>query len=306
MTDGQLERAQGLDAAIDDDKDARKAGVCYLSSGPGSGLLVSWRDLPCVLTNQHVLPDEHTARRTEALFNYKRPDDRGSQPCNLLPETGSVFCSSPTLGSKAVDVDHLDYTLAQLDGQMLPSGVSPVALWPSRAARKPDERNSKVFVVGHPGGRPRLTSSSARITIVDEVHGTHTADTKGGSSGSPIFLDHGDVPLLGIHYFGDVSFGYFIRLPAIVTDVLKQEITRRAGNGYDASNPDHVAVAAYLAARLAALETQARARRMRATGGFFWRRARGPHAAARSPARRPSFAGRSPSAARPARTNGPV
>ena len=50
--------------------------------------------------------------------------------------------------------------------------------------------------------------------------------------------------------------GCFVRLPAIVDDLLKKEIIARAGAGFDASNPDHVADISTIASALMSHPTQ--------------------------------------------------
>ena len=258
--------AVGLRPPEDGDKDATKQGVCFIQSpnGVGSGLLVAWRKHPCVLTNNHVIDREVTAKKAQALFGYSRRSNKDSAaPAPMLSEPGDLFFTSPfkpPLDSKVVDADHLDYSLIQVDDRGLPRDVEPLTLWPGYDARQPDWRNGTAWVVGHPDGGPRVTPQGGLREGPDEFTAEHMAFTEGGSSGSPVFLHAGDVPLLGVHYWGErTQPGRFVRLPAIVTDVLKQEITRRAGTGYDPSNADHVAAVTFIASSLAALPTQARA-----------------------------------------------
>ena len=89
-----------------------------------------------------------------------------------------------------------------------------------------------------------------------EFIGEHYAITEPGSSGSPVFFHVDDMPLLGMHYWAGGQRGLFIRVNAIVNDILKQELILRLGDGYDASNSTHVDDASAIAASLAALQTQ--------------------------------------------------
>jgi hypothetical protein len=255
------QNAQGLTPPDDGWKDARKAGVCFLPAGPGSGLLVSWRGIRCILTNQHVLPDEATCRSAPALFGYTMLDNKSrATPCSMLVKPGSLFLSSPCNedpASRDLDPEHLDYALAEVDIRGLPAHIDPLVLWSEYDARWPDWRNGEAWVVGHPDAGPRKTPQGGLKEGPNELSGEHQAFTKGGSSGSPVFLHAGDVPLLGVHYWGEEHLpGCFVRLPAIVTDLLKKEIIMRAGVGFDPNNADHAAAINFIASSLEALPTQ--------------------------------------------------
>ena len=256
------EISQGLKPAEDGYKTDRKACVFMVQGpdGPGSGLLVKWRGIPCALTNNHVLPDEDAARGALVFFDYTKTHEKDALvPCKLLSVAGGLFFCSPflpPLDSHEVDAEHLDYVLVQIESVGLPAGADAQELWPGPDARSPPWRSCPAWVVGHPDGEARITKEGS-LTEPDELTGGHWAFTRGGSSGSPVFLHAGNVPLLGIHYWGDTSQpGRFIRLPAIVTDLLKKEIIARAGSGFDSSNAEHKADVAEMASALASLPTQ--------------------------------------------------
>ena len=83
-----------------------------------------------------------------------------------------------------------------------------------------------------------------RVTDEGGIYYQH--DTELGSSGAPIFDNVGR--LVGIHAHGGRDSNGGCLLVNVVAHAksrpksLKQEIVQRAGAGYNASNPDHVAV----------------------------------------------------------------
>ena len=103
---------------------------------------------------------------------------------------------------------------------------------------------------------PHQASYGVVESMTDEGGIYYQSDTEVGSSGAPIFDNVGR--LVGIHAHGGAESNGGCLLVNVVAHAksrrsLKEEILQRAGAGYDASNPDHVAVVAYLASTLAAL-----------------------------------------------------
>mmetsp|Transcript_22855 Transcript_22855/g.36773 ORF Transcript_22855/g.36773 Transcript_22855/m.36773 type:complete len:228 (+) Transcript_22855:440-1123(+) len=115
-----------------------------------------------------------------------------------------------------------------------------------------------VSLIGHPYGDARASQQGAiQSKVGNTLSCTHFTVTHAGSSCSPVFLHTKSLPLLGFDYWGDDDSGSFnICLEAIVTDLIKKEIIRRAGKGFDPCNPIRVNDVTDLAASLAALPTQ--------------------------------------------------
>jgi len=244
----------------DYDKDKAAARVCYVQGAGGnlgSGRFVDWNGRPCIITNNHILQDEQQAGEATVLFNYRISKDTAIL-CHTL--RGVLILSSPfsePMNSRMVDADHLDYTLVEVAEL---STVTPLVLWPTFDARVQNHSQwsrAQVCVIGHPYGDARASQQGAiKSKVGNTLSSTHFAVTHGGSSGSPVFLHTKSFPLLGFHYWGDDGSGSFIYLEAIVTDLMKKEIIRRAGKGFDPCNPIHVNDVTDLAASLAALPTQ--------------------------------------------------
>jgi V8-like Glu-specific endopeptidase len=95
----------------------------------------------------------------------------------------------------------LDYTVVQLRGD-------PGASWGTlKLSRADPTSQSPIFIVEHPAGEPKKISKKNCVADSVPVDGrstgtdfTHSCDTVGGSSGSPIFNESGDV--IGLHHYG--------------------------------------------------------------------------------------------------------
>ena len=77
-----------------------------------------------------------------------------------------------------------------------------------------------VFIIQHPAGEPKQISKINCAAGTVPVDGrtsasdfTHTCDTVGGSSGSPVFNETGD--LVGLHHYGFNEGGFWTENRAI-------------------------------------------------------------------------------------------
>lgn len=145
-----------------------------------------------LLTNQHCINSDETCRTMTAVFGYEF--DSGNQ-LHMGPQ---IRCASfdPELANFSLDVSlvHLagspgpEFGLVRIEGDMpQPAGG--------------------LFIVQHPGNVPKQVSIKDCAPVDLNVQGrddltdfTHTCDTAGGSSGSPIF--NSDGVLIGVHHFG--------------------------------------------------------------------------------------------------------
>lgn len=214
FSDDELSRMHGGSRAIcgtDDKLDA----ICYETSHPdvyeksravarilmdGSALCTAWL-VSCenhVMTNSHCSWDgdfdsQAKLDRMEFQFMYQRPQ------CG----SGTATVEYSFMGGSFLENEHyIDYTLIQA-----PSSEDPAATygWVNIDDRLADI-DEQMFIVGHPGGRPKEISLESTHTQdqsgLCEVYTLNAdpcitgatapeigyyCDTEGGSSGSPVF-----------------------------------------------------------------------------------------------------------------------
>jgi len=190
---------------------AIRGQVCYISgSKTGTGFLVA-ADL--VLTNYHVVQNEVVGLKppSELLlrFDYLSEFDRG---IGVRVAATSEWCvaRSPYAPGDAVEagrapaVSELDYALLRL--------ADPVGRtrtrdnrergWIELSQLKPVPRvNQTVNVIQHPNNEP-LSFAAGRSSGItaNGLRFHYQAETKGGSSGSPVFA--ADMSVVGLHQAG--------------------------------------------------------------------------------------------------------
>jgi V8-like Glu-specific endopeptidase len=156
----------------------------------GTGFLVSPRLL---LTNHHVLGDKAVAAKSLVQFDYALQSDGRPYPT-------ATFAMDPSFFHLADQ--HLDYALV---------GVTPM----SQEGRSLDDfgwnslmqEEGKAIaaqygnIIQHPNGEMKqLTLRENRIVDVLPEFLHYTADTQGGSSGSPVYNDRWEV--VALHHSG--------------------------------------------------------------------------------------------------------
>jgi V8-like Glu-specific endopeptidase len=148
--------------------------VCCIArpEAPATAFLIA-DDL--IVTNNHVFPDETSAKSVSVRFNYQRGlDGRLLRWEEYALGPATYFHTN----------DQLDYTIVAVEGA---PGVKwgNVELFAGEAALR---SGSDVIIVEHPQGEPkRLAIVQNTITAIDPPHVKYTADTDIGSSGSPVF-----------------------------------------------------------------------------------------------------------------------
>ncbi len=147
-----------------------------------------------LLTNQHCVADAATCRSAIAVFGYERTAD------NRLRLGQQFDCAEV----KEVLVNfELDASLIRLDGTPGDTfgfySIDPVA---TDAAI-----SEELAIIQHPGGNEKQISFINCTVMALPVDGranetdfSHTCDTAGGSSGSPVFNANG--VLVGLHHYG--------------------------------------------------------------------------------------------------------
>ena len=143
-------------------------------------------------TNEHCINSAETCRSMTAVFGYEfDPQNRlvmGPQlRCDEYDDTRSTF--------------DLDVSVIRLNRPVGPEYV-PVDI----TTDMPDP-DGPLFIIQHPGSQPKQVSFINCAAVQTGVDGratgsdfTHTCDTAGGSSGSPVF--NADGLLVGVHHFG--------------------------------------------------------------------------------------------------------
>jgi V8-like Glu-specific endopeptidase len=144
-----------------------------------------------LMTNHHCVSTPEVCETTLAIFGYQH-DSSG------LLHFGEQFeCEKVDQSSNF----ELDFAILDIKG-------NPSTLWGTLdlVAGDPDA-GGPLFVVQHPAGQPKQISKvncGADVIPVDgrapETDFTHSCDTVGGSSGSPVFNSAGQ--LVGLHHYG--------------------------------------------------------------------------------------------------------
>ncbi|MGW5377155.1 trypsin-like peptidase domain-containing protein [Nocardia sp. NPDC003999] len=156
----------------------------------GTGFLVSPRLL---LTNNHVLPDQDTARQVVIEFGAETTIDND-------PRLPARFRLDPDF---FVTDEHLDFTLVPVrpgaDGKPLGDAVG----WWNRLIMDQGKIviGEAMNIVGHPMGRLKeigIRRNQLDLQLDDFLH--YSTDTEPGNSGSPVFNDQWEV--VALHHSG--------------------------------------------------------------------------------------------------------
>lgn len=157
-----------------------------------------------LMTNNHCLSTDAKARATEVQFKYE---------C-VVCEGGETRRPVKVTGDQVLATDYsLDFTLFTVDDYARIGHLPHLEIDTSGAAV-----GEKVFVPGHPGGKPlRISAASSsepngtgrQCQVLDAAADgrgwntdlTYLCDTEGGSSGSPV-LSRVTGAVVGLHHLG--------------------------------------------------------------------------------------------------------
>ncbi|MDJ0753097.1 MAG: serine protease [Ardenticatenaceae bacterium] len=175
-----------------------------------------------LMTNNHVIPVPQAAVRARIEFGYVRNarTDSTSKSHIMRLNPGEVFFSSPTMRFGG-----LDYALIALSDE-----ADEVLGYLDYAPGNTALHTEVVYVVQHPGGAPKayVVNHNKKINLTEQYF-TYTSDTKGGSSGSPLFDE--SLNLIGIHHVGNhrvrvgrrrIFTNLGSRMELVIDDLLKQ------------------------------------------------------------------------------------
>lgn len=166
--------------------------VCKVDLGGNSGTGFVLRG-GYLLTNHHVLEDKGVASRAKAIFNYQKSINGQTELTTEYDLDTSVFYTS--------EFGEYDYTLVKIkdeSGDLEQRGFLRLG---SSANTSVDD---KINIIQHPEG------GTMKIALPDEViskwnqHLYYVADTKPGSSGSPVFNQNWEV--IALHHAGADRF----------------------------------------------------------------------------------------------------
>lgn len=143
------------------------------------------------LTNEHCVNSQAACGTAVAVFGYEK-----------LANGGLEFGQQYRCARLESANYELDYALLRLDRRAGSSwGRLPLSTQPLASGQP-------VYVVGHPGGRPKLVSKRGCSVVQPAVRGrsatptdfSHRCDTETGNSGSPVLNASHEV--VGLHHLG--------------------------------------------------------------------------------------------------------
>lgn len=149
--------------------------------GLGTGFVISGNR---IVTNNHVLPTEETAKTAVAQFNYQKTVDGLDAQFEEFPFESNGFSTSITD----------DWSVVKFIGDASKWGVLP---FEPRAV----VAGEFVNIIQHPGGGQKQLSFAANmVAFVGAGRVQYLTDTLPGSSGSPVFDT--DWNLVALHHSG--------------------------------------------------------------------------------------------------------
>lgn len=160
----------------------RARAVCRISTptGRGTGFLIA---RGVIMTNNHVLENEHTAAASAAEFNF----ETGASVITVELHPERLFLTD----------EHLDFTVVACNDARI-ADIEPIAL-----SRDPATitRPEYVSIIQHPAARMKeVALRNNEVTRVKDTVIHYRTDTLPGSSGSPVFNDSWQ--LVALHHAG--------------------------------------------------------------------------------------------------------
>ncbi len=172
--------------------------VCKLILN-GSGSCTGWL-LGCegnIMTNNHCIGNASTAQNTDYLFNFQ------TNTCTGGNTTTDRVASSATFIKTSNSVDA---TIVKLP-------VNPTDQYGYLSLRSAAARaGERIYIPQHPGGRRKeiAVNDGNRLATISSINGSrdvqYTADTEGGSSGSPVLAFDSNL-VVAIHNTGGCPNG---------------------------------------------------------------------------------------------------
>jgi len=142
-----------------------------------------------LLTNNHVIETADQAVNSKIVFNFQRGVDGQVQPVTEYCLDGSFFVTS--------SFREFDYALLKVDDH-----DGQLATWGHLDIEKfmDPQTDERVNIIQHPEGKSMKIALPDKIISKWKQYLFYLADTKGGSSGSPVFNQ--DWKVIALHHAG--------------------------------------------------------------------------------------------------------
>lgn len=174
------------------------ARIVLADKSSGTGFLIAgdW-----LITNNHVLPDEATAKGATAEFNYQLTPAGLAAPVKPYALDASRFHTSAKNDWSAVGID----PAAAVEWGVL--ALDPV----------PTQKDAFVNIIQHPaGGAKAIGLYHNTVAYAGEGRVQYLTDTMPGSSGSPVF--DSDWRVVALHHSGGM-----LREPGVKNEFFRNE-----------------------------------------------------------------------------------
>jgi hypothetical protein len=177
-------------------------------AGYASGFLVA---ADVLMTNFHVVQDlQATAGQTQVRFDYEVKEDgqtNNGRTCGLADPW--LLASSP--------VEQLDYALVRLAQRAGDDAVGCCTRGVLKLVAHDFVANEPIIVLQHPEAKPLKLAFGTVKDPCDGVRVTYSANTEGGSSGSPCLTSA--LQVVALHHWGGTNHNRGIRMTKILQDL---------------------------------------------------------------------------------------
>ena len=170
-----------------------------------------------LITNHHVIPSRNALENATFEFNFEvDPLYSKSRPTKYKAKYDSVLVTSP--------VEELDFSIFQLEETANSEIPIPLAKWKFLELYDGSSFNygDKVYIIQHPGGKVKqVVLTGNYLTKVEDDRLKYSANTKGGSSGSPVLNE--EMKVIALHHAYDkVSSNQGVRVDKIIAYLKNQ------------------------------------------------------------------------------------
>jgi V8-like Glu-specific endopeptidase len=184
--------------------------------GFASGFLIA-DDL--LMTNHHVIKDltDTTARSVNVRFDFE-VDENGKSPPGR-----TVRLAEQWLVDSSPD-DMLDFAVVRLAEQAGKDRVANEARGYLKLKRHTFTQDEPILILQHPMAKPLKLAIGSVKNPVDGERVTYSANTEGGSSGSPCFDCALDV--VALHHCGGLNHNRGVRMSQILTQLESSKVVK--------------------------------------------------------------------------------